>query len=148
VGNGSGEGVGGVVGFRDFLKTEMNPYHFLDLLFFGATVAGQGLLYLERRIFINRDSGLARDEESDAAGAGDGNAGRDVCVKKEFFDSGDGRLSFFYDVAEIVVDFEEAVFERSVRRGFYDAGGYEVRLIMGVDFYGTEARDTSARVDA
>ncbi len=61
MGDGGGEGVGGVVGFGGRLEVEVMADHFLDLFFVGATVAGEGLFDLEWGVFEDGDLALAGD---------------------------------------------------------------------------------------
>lgn len=86
-GNCGGEGVGGIVGLWLFLEAEMDFYHFLNLGFRSGAVAGKGLFNLVRGVFENRKIFLGGDEENDAAGLGDGNAGSNIFREKEAFDS-------------------------------------------------------------
>ena len=83
--NGNGEGVGGVVGLGDGGESEMELDHGLDLGFVGLAVAADGFFDLVGSVFVDGEVVLFGDQEADAAGLGDGDAGGDVLLEKEFF---------------------------------------------------------------
>lgn len=60
------ERIGGIVGLRDLIKIEDYPRHLLHLLLFGASVANDALLDLQRRILKNRDTVLLRGEDKNS----------------------------------------------------------------------------------
>ena len=53
---GKSQRVGGIVGLRYLFKLQYTPCHIHNLLFFRLSVPYDSLLYLQRRIFKNRDA--------------------------------------------------------------------------------------------
>lgn len=141
--NGGGEGIGGVVGLRDLLEMEVEADHFLDLRFMGLAVAADGFFDLVRTVFKNREIILFGDEEANAAGFGDGDAGRNILFEEEFFDRHDVGMVLVDDFVERVIDVFEAVGERSMRRS-----GDDAVVESSCAFDDAEATDAGARIDA
>lgn len=121
VNDGDGEGVGGVVGLGDGVETEVKLDHGLDLGLVGLAVAADGFFDLVGGVFVDRETVLLRDEEADAAGFGDGDAGGDVLFEEEFFDGHDVGMVGGDNFVKGVVNVLEAVGKRSVGRGGDDA---------------------------
>lgn len=85
VDNGDGEGVGGVVGLGDGGESEVEFDHGLDLGLVGLTITADGFFDLVGSVFVDGEVVLFGDQETDAAGLGDGDAGGDVLLEKELF---------------------------------------------------------------
>lgn len=143
VDDGYGEGVGGVIGLRDGGEFEVDADHLLHLGLVGHAVAADGILDLVRAVFEDGEAALLGDEEADAAGFGDGDAGGDVLLEKEFLDGHDVGVVLVDDFVKGVVDVLEAVGERSVR-------GRSNHAIVkcGLAFDDAKTTDTSTGVDA
>ena len=58
VGDGNGEGIGGVVRARNMSEFEKHSDHFLHLGFLGLSKASNGLLDLQRSVFAGQQAGL------------------------------------------------------------------------------------------
>ena len=121
VNDGDGEGVGGVVGLGDGVETEVKLDHGLDLGLVGLAVAADGFFDLVGGVFVDGETVLLRDEEADAAGFGDGDAGGNVLFEEEFFDGYDVGMVGGDNFVKGVVNVLEAVGKRSVGRGGDDA---------------------------
>ena len=81
--DGQGYGVGRVVWFRSCGQTADTLDHVHDLALFGPAVADDGLLDLERRVFVNREIALTSNEDADAARFSNCDTGRNILVEKE-----------------------------------------------------------------
>lgn len=78
------EGVGGIIGFRDFIEMEMQTDHFLDLGLVGLAIAADGFLDLVGGVFEGRQVALLGDEQADATSLCDRNARGDILFEKSF----------------------------------------------------------------
>lgn len=141
--DGDGESVGGVIGLWHGLELEMNAYHFLDLGFVRHAVAADGVLNLVWAVFENGEIVLFGDEETDAAGFSDRDAGGNVLLKKELLNSHDVGMVVGDDFLEGLVNVEEAVGERSVGRSRDDA---IIKRGRSLDY--AKSTNASAGVDA
>ena len=88
VAEGEGEGVGDVVGFGNVRKLQDAFDHDLHLLFLGAPVAGEGLLYLERCVFGESNAKCLKRQENRAAGLTHGDDCFLIFEEKYLFDRG------------------------------------------------------------
>ena len=113
--------------------------HFLDLLLLGVAVAGEGFFDLVRSVFVDHETILAGDEEDDAAGLGDRDAGGDVLGEKEFLDAEAVGVVHVDDFVEGVVNVEETVWEGGVRGGRDDTAVDHLwaTAIHGINWPGT-----------
>lgn len=143
MGDGGGEGVGGVVGLGDVVEVEVEPNHLLHLVFVGGTVAGDSFFDFVGGVFMDGEVVLATDENDDTAGFGDGDAGGDIFAKKQLFDGDDIGLVGFDNFVKGFVHIEESVWQRRVGRSGDDA---VVDWVVAI-FDDAEATDASSRIN-
>ena len=63
VADGDSQGIGGVVGLRDFGKPELESDHLLNLLLAAGSIIGDPLLYLGWCILVGRDMPVGSGQE-------------------------------------------------------------------------------------
>ena len=143
VDDGDGEGVGSIVGLGDGGEIKMEFDHSLDLRLVGLAVAADGLFDLVRGVFVDGEVVLFGNQETDAAGLGDRDAGGDVLLEEEFFNCHDVGVVCVNDFVERVINIFQAVGEWCVGRGGDDA---VVKGLTTAD--DTEAADAGAGVNA
>ena len=111
------EGVGGVVRLGDSFEVQHHAGHFLNLLFHGLAVAGDGLLDLHGGVFIDRHAALRGRQQNDAARLGHADDGGLVVLIVQLFDGEGFGLVALADVKHTLVNFDEALFKRCVLLG-------------------------------
>ena len=74
-----------VIRFRNILQTAEPLNHIHDLVLFRFPVAGYRLLYLHRRILIDRNAGALAGQQNSPPPVSNRDAGRDIPVKKKLF---------------------------------------------------------------
>lgn len=106
-GEGEGEGVGGV-GFRSFGEVEHALDHAGDGGFLGGAVADDGLFHFARGDLDNFEAGFGGGDEGGAAGLAHDEGGLQIARVEEAFDNAERWLVLGDDVAEGLMDFDEA----------------------------------------
>ena len=86
-------------------------YHVHDLLFVRAAVTDDRLLDLQRRIFIDLQPCLIAREQNDAAPVGDGDAGRNIGVEKQFLHCHRFRMKLRNEFVQVAIDLIESARE-------------------------------------
>ena len=117
MGDGHTQGVGGVVGLGYGLQVQHHAGHFLDLLFYGLAVAGDGLLDLHGRVFIDRHTALGRRQQDDPACLGHADDGGLVVLVVKLLDGESFGLVAFADVQHTLVDLDQALLKGGVFLG-------------------------------
>jgi len=84
--NRDGQRVRRVIRSGDILKPQQEAHHLLDLFLVCPAVSGDGLLYLERRIFADIQPCLGQRQEQDATRLSHDDGRARVCAEKELFD--------------------------------------------------------------
>ena len=122
VGDGDGEGVGGI-GAGDLRARQQALDHGVDLRFFGAASADDGLLDQSRGIFADRDSSASGRGENDAACLAEFQRRLRVLVDEDFLDRRGVGLVLVDQGFELARKIGEAFRER--------VGGLRFQLAIG-----------------
>ena len=77
-------GIRGIIRSGNRTQRTKSSNHFHNLFLFGISIARYSLLYLQRRIFGNRDTGTFTCEQYHAAAMCNGNPGCNIGIKKKF----------------------------------------------------------------
>ena len=99
--------VGSVVGLWHLRQMKHGLDHELHLRLFGAAIAHQSLLDLQRRIFVDNQPCLGARQNSHASGLAHQNRSLGVAVEKQLLYRGLRGLIFFYDLCQPVVKADE-----------------------------------------
>ena len=108
VGDGDGQRVGGVVGLRDARQAEDHLGHLLHLDLARASVPGDRLLDLQRRVLAGRGRELRGGQVEDALGLADRQRGLDVDVHEEILEHDDVGREALDEPPRLVVDLPQA----------------------------------------
>lgn len=102
-----GDGIRRIIWFRDRLQGQDAAHHIHNLLFVRAAVTNDCLLDLQRRVFIDLQPGLVAREQNDATAVGNGDAGRDIRIKKQLLDRHHLRVELRDEFVQVAVDLVE-----------------------------------------
>lgn len=101
---GDGNGIGGIVGFRDSIHAENNFESVLYLFLFGSPIPADPPFDLEGSKFPNRYSLLLEYEEDGSTSLGDVDTRFLIGGEKKSLDTANGRMIGVDDVSEITCD--------------------------------------------
>lgn len=139
-------GIRRVIRLGYVLKLQNAFYHVHDLRFPGFSIAYDGLFYLRRCILKHLYIGLTASQENDAARLGNGNAGRDIRIEKQFL-NGDGiRMKRGDQFQHVQINAVEPGGQPSMRRGGDDTAFYQLLFAL-ICIQDPEAHDGNTGID-
>src|SRR5665648_201615 len=147
VGDGDGQRVGGVVGLRDARQAEDHLGHLLHLDLARASVPGNRLLDLQRRVLAGCGLELRGGQVEDALGLADRQRGLDVDVHEEILEHDDVGREALDEPQRLIVDLPQADVG-VVFRGGDDAAVAERREAVALLLDNAPAGARRARIEA